>query len=102
LLDKESLAAVMRPPDLLIPPVDRSKLFAPDSPYAQPFALFVRQFGSDESTAGRLLKGIQSWDAAGRPSSEGMQIRAYPKNLESIPSEGELVIEKQWTKLIIA
>jgi hypothetical protein len=86
----------------LIHPVDRAKLFTPDSPYAQPFALFVRQFGSDEATAQRLITQIQAWDATGRPSSDAMHIRAYPKNFAYVPSEGEYVIEKQWTKLVIA
>jgi protein-L-isoaspartate(D-aspartate) O-methyltransferase len=101
LRDKESLAALMRPPDQLIPPVDRAKLFTPDSPYTQPFALFVRQFGSDESVAGRLITQLKVWDAAGRPTSDGMRIRAYRKNFDYMPSEGEFVVEKQWTKLVI-
>jgi hypothetical protein len=66
-----------------------------------PFALFVRQFGSDESIAQRLITQIQAWDAAGRPSSEKMQIRVYTKYFEYMPSEGEYVIEKQWTKLVL-
>jgi hypothetical protein len=87
----------MRPPghSLVLLPVD--KLFTGD----QPFALFVRQFGSDDSVAQRLIAQIQAWDTAGHPSFEQMRIRAYPKDAEYMPSENEFVIEKQWTKLVI-
>jgi protein-L-isoaspartate(D-aspartate) O-methyltransferase len=101
LLDKEGMAALMRPPDRILPPADRAKVFAPDSPYVQPFELFVRQFGSDESIAGRLITQIQMWENAGRPSSDGMRIRAYPKAFDYRPSEGEFVLEKQWTKIVL-
>ena len=101
LLDKAGLVALMRPPGQSVPLVERDKLFSPDSPFVLPFALFVRQFGSDESIAQRLITQIQAWDAAGRPSSEKMQIRVYTKYFEYMPSEGEYVIEKQWTKLVL-
>jgi protein-L-isoaspartate(D-aspartate) O-methyltransferase len=97
LLNETGLAALMRPPDhpLLLLPMD--KLFTGD----QPFALFVRQFGSDESIAQRLINHIQEWDMAGRPSMDRMSVRAYPKDAEYRPSEAEFLIEKPWTKLVI-
>jgi protein-L-isoaspartate(D-aspartate) O-methyltransferase len=101
LLDKTGLAALMRSPGQSVPLVDIDELFAPDSPFLQPFSLFVRQFGSDESIARRLITQIQAWDAAGRPSAEGMHIRVYPKGFEYTPSRGEFVIEKQWTRLVL-
>lgn len=101
LIDKAGLVALMRPPDQPAPLIERDKLFNPDSPFVLPFALYVRQFGSDESIARRLIKQIQTWDAAGRPSSEGMNIRVYPKNIEVAPSKGEHVFEKQWTKIVL-
>jgi protein-L-isoaspartate(D-aspartate) O-methyltransferase len=101
LVDKTGLAALMRPPDEPVPVIPFEKLFAPDSPAEQPFSLFVRQFGSDESVAQRLLFLIQEWKTAGSPSSNTMHIRAYPKDFDYKPAEGEIVIEKQWTKLII-
>jgi protein-L-isoaspartate(D-aspartate) O-methyltransferase len=97
LVDKAGLVALMRPPDQPVRLVPRDKLFGPDST----FALFVRQFGTEDALAQRLIKQIQSWDAAGRPSFDTMRIRAYPKNAEYMPSEGEILIEKQWTKLIV-
>jgi protein-L-isoaspartate(D-aspartate) O-methyltransferase len=97
LLNETGLAALMRPPghSLLLLPVD--KLFTGD----QPFALFVRQFGSNKSIAQRLITQIQEWDVAGRPSFDQMRIRAYPKDSKYAASEREFVIEKEWTKLII-
>ena len=87
----------MRSPDQPVQLVPAENLF--DS--VLPFPLYVRQFGSDDSLAQGLIAQIQAWDAAGRPSFETMRIRAYPQNTEYIPARGELVIEKEWTKLIV-
>jgi protein-L-isoaspartate(D-aspartate) O-methyltransferase len=97
LLGEAGLAALMRPPGQPAPQVDINELFASDSP----FALFVRQFGPDESLAQRLIARIQAWDAAVRPSSDGVRIRAYAKDSSYVPSEGEFVVEKQWTRLVL-
>ncbi len=99
LLDPSGLAALMRSPDRPAPRVAADKLFAPDSPTALPFPLFVRQFGPDESAARRLLAQIEAWKAGG--SSDRMRIRAYRKEAAYSPSTGEILLEKQWTKLII-
>jgi protein-L-isoaspartate(D-aspartate) O-methyltransferase len=101
LLGRTGLAVLMRPPDQSLPMVPFEKLFTPDSPAAQPFALYVRQFGPDESIARQLLTQIQAWKAAGCPSSNQMHIRAYPKDVDYKSSEGEILLEKQWTKLVI-
>ena len=100
LLDKTGLAALIRPPDQSAPAVAADKLFLPDSPATQPFALFVRQFGLDETITKRLLAQIQAWKVASA-SSNNMHIRAYPKDFDYQPSDNEIVIEKQWTKLVI-
>ncbi len=100
LLEQTGLAALVRPPGQPIPRVAADELFAPDSPAALPFPLFVRQFGTDESTARRLLAQIQAWKAAGG-SSDRMHTRAYRKDVDYRPSEGEVLLEKQWTKLVI-
>jgi protein-L-isoaspartate(D-aspartate) O-methyltransferase len=97
LVDKMGLVALMRPPSEPVDLVPMEKLFNSVSP----FALYARQFGSDDSLAQGLIARIQSWDAAGRPSFDTMRIRAYPKNAEYTPAEGEMMIEKQWTKLIV-
>ena len=101
LLDETGVAALMRPPGHSVPLVPADKLFAPDSPAVQPFGLFVRQFGTDDSMAQRLLTHIRSWKTVNSLQSGKMHIRAYPKNVEYQAAEGEMVIEKQWTKLVV-
>jgi protein-L-isoaspartate(D-aspartate) O-methyltransferase len=97
LLGETGLAALMRPPGQPAPLVEYCDLFTP----GPPFALFVRQFGADESPAQRLVARIQAWDAAGRPSSDRLRIRAYRKDSGYLPVEGEVVVEKQWTRLVL-
>ncbi len=101
LLEKTGLAALVWGPGQAVPRVAREKLFAPDSPVLLPFTLFVRQFGTDESTARRLLDQIEAWKAAGSASSDRMNIRAYPKEFNYKPAEDEVLLEKPWTKLVI-
>jgi protein-L-isoaspartate(D-aspartate) O-methyltransferase len=99
LLGETGLAALTRPPDQRAPLVNVNDLYTP----GPPFALFVRQFGTDEALAQRLIARIRAWDAAGRPSSEGMRIRAYPQASEHVPPkvEGEIRVEKRWTQLVL-
>jgi len=97
LLGERRLAALMRPPGQPAPFLDYNEPFAP----GPPFALFVRLFGTDESLARRLIARIQAWDAAGRPSSDGLRIRAYPSDSGYVPAEGEIVVEKRWTRLML-
>ena len=100
LVDKTGLATLMRPANQPVPVVAADKLFIPDSPATQSFDLFVRQFGSDETIAQRLLAQIQAWKTLS-PSSNNMHIRAYPKDFDYKPSAEEIILEKQWTKLAI-
>ena len=95
LLDKAGLVALMRPPDQPLPLFTQDKLAASDLP----FALFIRQFGANDSITERLITEIRAWNAAGRPALE--KIRAYPRNSQYIPSKNEVMIERQWTKLIM-
>jgi protein-L-isoaspartate(D-aspartate) O-methyltransferase len=97
LYGEKGLAALMRPPGQPAPLVEHSDLFIP----GPPFALFVRQFGADKSLAQRLIARIKDWDAAGRPSSEGLQIRAYRRGCDYVPSAGEIVVDKRWTRLVL-
>ena len=97
LADQSGIVALMRPPDQPVQLVPMEKLLASDSP----FALYLRQFGPDDLLAQELITQIQAWDAAGRPSFDRMHIRAYPKGSEYMPAEGEIALEKPWTKLII-
>jgi hypothetical protein len=91
----------MRPPDQLLPMITLEQGFIPNSPATQPFPLYIRQFGPDRSITERLAAQIRDWKAAGSPSSETMKIRVYRGDSDYQPSEGEMVVEKQWTKLVI-
>jgi protein-L-isoaspartate(D-aspartate) O-methyltransferase len=101
LIEKTGLAALMRPPEEALPMVTPELGFLPDSPATQPFHLFIRQFGRDKSITQRLLTQIRAWQAAGSPSSDTMQIRAYRRDFDYQPSGNEVVLEKEWTKLVV-
>jgi protein-L-isoaspartate(D-aspartate) O-methyltransferase len=92
------LTALMRPPGQSAPLMDYHELFA-----AGPsFPLFVRQFGADEALARRLVDQIQAWDAAGRPSTGGLRVRAYRGEAACVPlGEDEVVIERGWTRFVL-
>ena len=96
-LGETGLVALMRPPDQPMRLLPMDKFLGSDSP----FALYLRQFGPDDSMAQHLVTQIQTWDAAGRPSFDRMHIRAYPKSSTYTPAEDEILLEKQWTKLIV-
>jgi hypothetical protein len=101
LITKTGLAALMRPPDQSLPVITLEGGFIPDSPATQPFPLYIRQFGPDKSIAERLGALIRDWKAAGSPPSERMKIRAYRADSDYQPSAGEMVLGKQWTKLVV-
>ena len=101
LIEETGLAALMRPPDQSLPMITPEQGFLPDSPATQPFPLYIRQFGSDKAIALRLVARIRDWRSAGSPTSNTMQIRAYRRDFDYNPSEAEIVLEKEWTKLVI-
>ncbi|MBN1137754.1 MAG: methyltransferase, FxLD system [Anaerolineae bacterium] len=99
LVGEGGLAALMRPPGQAAPLTNYSELFAP----GPSFPLFVRQFGTDEGLARRLIDHIRAWDAANRPSTKRLRVRAYRLETERVPPEGKgsIVVEKQWTQLVL-
>ncbi len=70
----------------------------PSPENASPFDLHLRSYGPDTGLEGRLLARLRAWDAAGRPASERVKIRAYPVGEDSLPSPDEVVIAKKWMK----
>jgi protein-L-isoaspartate(D-aspartate) O-methyltransferase len=68
---------------------------------SQTFELFVRSYGSGTEITKRLLEQTRAWDAAGRPSSNGLRIRAYPRDTDYVPSTDEFVVRKRWTQLVL-
>ena len=68
---------------------------------AVPFELLARGFGPGEALAHRLIERVVSWDAAGRPSDDGLRIRVYPRETEYVASTNEAVVVKRWTQLVL-
>ena len=93
LLGDEGLCVFIRPPN-----PDSSSNRA-DDPEAM--ELFVRSFGLGTELAVRLVEHVRAWDAAARPSSEGLRIRAYPEDTDFTPSADEFVVNKRWTNLVL-
>ncbi len=92
-ISETNLCVLMRPPDAPLPwdcPQD-----------APPFELFVKSLGSDDSLARHLIEQVKAWDAAGRPASKGLSVKAYPKDHAYAPAAHEIVIEKRWTRLVV-
>jgi protein-L-isoaspartate(D-aspartate) O-methyltransferase len=92
LIGDEGLCVFVRPPD--VPPSEQ-----PDA--SQPIELFVRSYGSAMETTRRLVDQTRAWNAAGRPSSSGLRIRAYPKDTGYTPSTDEFVLPKQHTRIVL-
>jgi protein-L-isoaspartate(D-aspartate) O-methyltransferase len=93
LLDESSLAVLMQ---------SHGQLPAPDTPPDPVFELCVRTYGSSDACAQRLIDQIVAWDAAGRPATSRLHIRAYPRDSDYEPSSAEVVIPKRWTRLVLS
>ena len=66
----------------------------------QPVELIVRQLGTDESVAWRLVSLVQAWEMAERPTTERLRLMAYPKSMEP-PETNGFLIEKPETWLVL-
>ena len=97
IIESDGMAAMMRPPGHITPLID---IMHPDD--NTPFELYVRNFGSGTNAGQRMLKDIQNWDRAGKPTSLRWRIRGVPAETEYHPTDGEFLVNKPWTKLIIS
>ena len=43
---------------------------------------------------------IRAWEAAGRPATEGLCIKAYPQDSDGVPAPGQFVVHKGWTQFV--
>ena len=98
-IEPDGMAALVRPPGQPAPLID---MFNPGNKYNTTFELHVRILGSGTNAAQHVLEYIQDWDQSGRPTSSGWHIRAIPAGTEYQPSNGEFLVDKPWTKLIIS
>jgi protein-L-isoaspartate(D-aspartate) O-methyltransferase len=87
------LCLLRRPPDATPPEAD--------TPGSTPFELFLWSAGPDDRLAHRLLARIVEWDAAGRPSTRGLRIRAWPADVPDAAEPGARVLVKRWTRLVL-
>ena len=92
LLGDEELCVFVRHPEL-----DSSEPAA--NPQSSEF--FVRSYGCVNRLAKQLITQTRAWDAAGRPSSNGLRMRAYLKDYKYLPAHDEFVIPKRWTNLVL-
>jgi protein-L-isoaspartate(D-aspartate) O-methyltransferase len=92
-LEDASLSVLMRPHGQ--PP-------AADLPGDAAFELFVRTFGPSDAPAQRLIDHVAAWEAAGRPATSQLHIRAYPHESGYVPSPAEVVVPKRWTQLVLS
>ena len=69
---------------------------------AAAFELFVRGFGLSDAPAQRLIDQVAAWDAAGRPATARLHLRAYPLESGYVPSPAEVVIPKRWSQLVLS
>jgi hypothetical protein len=63
--------------------------------------LHVRGFGAGSELTDRLVHGVQSWHAAGRPPIEWLRVRAYPLDTQGATPPGELVITRRWSRFVL-
>jgi protein-L-isoaspartate(D-aspartate) O-methyltransferase len=91
---EDGLALLAGPPVTTgdVPPADRT----------EPYEILVRSYGDGDEIARRLVEHITAWEAAGRPSGEGLRIRAYPALAPSLPAgPGEIVVQKRHSRLVL-
>ncbi len=67
----------------------------------RPFELWVRTLGTDCGPADRLMEQAKTWEAAGRPSTPGLHVSAYPSGTPVSAAEDDLVIHKACTTLVL-
>lgn len=85
LVDHAGLALLSRP---------QAQIHQPGSVDLQSFDLIVKIYGNEGSAARRLIKRIKAWDAAGRPTDAGLQLRAYPTAAKYRAKSGELLVKR--------
>lgn len=97
LIEQDGMAALMRSPGQIAPLADM--FHSEDN--AQ-FELYVRNFGLGTNAGQCLLEYIQNWDQASRLTSLSWKIRAIPAETEYNSTDGEFLVNKPWTKLVIS
>jgi protein-L-isoaspartate(D-aspartate) O-methyltransferase len=92
LLGTDSLSVFARP---------AGESLSPDASDDTAFELHLRTFGPDDALAQRLVDHLQTWHAAGRPSTDGLRVRAYPADSDYVPAPREIVMRKRFSLLVL-
>lgn len=92
LASKHGLCALAQPID--------SPLLPESFRQEEPFELLVRSYGTDDMIAQEMIEEIRAWDNAGRPSTDGLHIRAYPRGAYEMLRRGEYLVSKESTELV--
>lgn len=71
--------------------------------------VIVKTYGDDQSLADQVKVQMMEWDKAGRPFAfdqdwqmQGVKIEAFPKDSQVEPKSNSVVLEKQFSKLLIS
>jgi protein-L-isoaspartate(D-aspartate) O-methyltransferase len=68
---------------------------------SRPVQLWARMFGADDGLARRLTEQAIAWASAGRPTTAGLRVRAYPAGAPVGGQEAAHVIRKERTVLLL-
>jgi len=68
---------------------------------ANTFPLHLRSYGNAEALTQQLLGQLRTWDAAGRPKGENLEITAYPLHDKIDVPEGAVVMSKRWHQFVL-
>ena len=90
LLGKKGLVALSRPPG---GELERPEDLVP---------LSIVSFRAERELVDRMRSYVRAWDVAGRPRTDALRIRAYPKGRRvPVPPEAQ-ALEKRWTTLVVS
>lgn len=101
LIEDEGAAALSRPPHQDAPFTRFNSEIPGDRRSREPFELYIRQFGPDDHPARLLLSLVKAWDAAGKPTSARLHLRAFPAGEEDRPAEGGFLLTQPDTHFIV-
>jgi protein-L-isoaspartate(D-aspartate) O-methyltransferase len=97
----DGAAALVRPPGQPAPFRDWETAQADEQLWRTPFELYIRRLGPDSAQALRLAEAVSAWDAAGRPSTDRLRLRAVRHGSGVEAGEGEHLVEKPWTNIFV-
>ena len=89
LLGERGLVALARPPN---GPLDSTG----------PVPLSMVAFGEASELVARMRGHLAAWDRAGRPKTESLRIRAYPKPHQDLQEVAGSIVDKRWTTIVIS